>query len=89
MYLLIVLLVYHKFGQYTIHVYLLSVIAHSLTFFIHWETSSKYMTWYDILERYSNMTSFIGYVNNTVIKLPIYFNSHMSIEKQIINTILK
>ena len=25
------------------------------------------------------MTSFISYINNTVIKLPIYFNSHMYI----------
>ena len=30
---------------------------------------------------YSNMTSFIGYVNNAVIKLPIYFNSHMCIDE--------
>ena len=32
---------------------------------------------------YSNMMSFIGYVNNAVIKLPIYFNSHMHIFRQI------
>jgi hypothetical protein len=32
---------------------------------------------------YSNMTSFIGYVNNAVIKLPIYSNSHMHIFRQI------
>ena len=28
----------------------------------------------------SNVPSFIGYLNNTVIKLPIYFNSQMHIE---------
>jgi hypothetical protein len=39
---------------------------------------------------YSNMTSFIiGYIYNTMIKLPIYFNLHMCIEKQIINIIPK
>ena len=31
----------------------------------------------------SNMMSFIGYINNLVIKLPIYFNSHMRIVCQI------
>ena len=31
----------------------------------------------------SNMTSFIGYVNNTIIKLTIYFNSHMRIDEHI------
>jgi len=36
---------------------------------------------------YSNMTSFIGYINNTVIKLTIYFNSLMRIDKQITNII--
>jgi len=33
----------------------------------------------------SNMSSFIGYINNAVIKLRIYFSSHMGIVKQIIN----
>jgi hypothetical protein len=32
--------------------------------------------------------SFIGYINNLVIKLPIYFNSHMRIKDvQILNII--
>ena len=36
----------------------------------------------------SNMMSFIGYINNLVIKLPIYFNSHMRIKDvQILNII--
>jgi hypothetical protein len=35
------------------------------------------------------MTSFIGYINNTVIKLQIYCISHMNIDKQIINIIPK
>jgi hypothetical protein len=30
------------------------------------------------------MTSFIDYINNSVINLPIYFNSHMRIVEQII-----
>ena len=34
--------------------------------------------WYN-----SNMTSFIGYIHNTMIKLIIYFNSHMPIDDQI------
>ena len=34
------------------------------------------------------MMSFIGYINNLVIKLPIYFNSHMRIKDvQILNII--
>ena len=34
------------------------------------------------------MMSFIGYINNLVIKLPIYFNSHMRIKDvQILNFI--
>ena len=33
----------------------------------------------------SNMTSFIGNIDNTIIKLSIYFNSHMRIYEQIIN----
>ena len=37
---------------------------------------------------YSNITSFIGYVNNAVIKLPIYFNSHMHIFRQIKSSFL-
>ena len=37
----------------------------------------------------SNMTSFISYKNYTVIKLPVYFNSHMHIDKQFINIIPK
>jgi hypothetical protein len=32
---------------------------------------------------YSNMKSFIGYINNTRIKLVIYFNSHIRIDEQI------
>jgi hypothetical protein len=31
------------------------------------------------------MTSFIGYINNPMIKLTIYFNSHMCIDEQITN----
>ena len=37
----------------------------------------------------SNMTSFIGYINNVMIKLRIYFDSHMRIVEHIINIILK
>ena len=37
----------------------------------------------------SKMTSFIGYINNTAIKLPIYFKSHMRIDDQIIDIIPK
>jgi hypothetical protein len=33
--------------------------------------------------------SFISYINNVVIKLPIYFNFHMLIVQQIINIISK
>ena len=33
------------------------------------------------------MTSFIGHINNTLIKFPIYFNSHMRTFEQIINII--
>ena len=36
---------------------------------------------------YSNMTSFIGYVNNPMIKLTIYFNSLKRIYEQITNII--
>jgi hypothetical protein len=36
---------------------------------------------------YSNMTFFIGYINNTMIKLTIYCNSLMRIDEQITNTI--
>ena len=35
----------------------------------------------------SNMTCFIGYINNTMMKLTIYFISHMRIDEQIINII--
>jgi len=38
---------------------------------------------------YSNMTSFFGHINNTAIKLPLYFNSLMRIDEQIINIITK
>ena len=38
---------------------------------------------------YSNMTFFIGCINNTAIKLPIYFNSHVRINEQIIDIIPK
>jgi hypothetical protein len=37
----------------------------------------------------SNITSFFSYINNTVIKLPIYCNSHMRIVELIINIIPK
>ena len=40
------------------------------------------------LQYNSNMTSFIGYLNDTMIKLTIYFNSHMRIDEQITNIIL-
>ena len=33
------------------------------------------------------MASFIDYINNTVMKLPIYFNSHMRIDEPITNII--
>jgi hypothetical protein len=33
-------------------------------------------------KKFSNMITFIGHINNTVIKLLIYFNSHMHIVKQ-------
>jgi hypothetical protein len=33
---------------------------------------------------HSNMTSFIGYMNNTMIKPTIHFNLHMRIDEQII-----
>jgi hypothetical protein len=36
---------------------------------------------------YSNMTSFIAYIDNTMIKLTIYFNSLMRIVEQITNMI--
>ena len=36
---------------------------------------------------YSNMTSLIDFLNNTMIKLTIYFNSHMRIDEQISNII--
>jgi hypothetical protein len=36
---------------------------------------------------YSNMMSFIGYINNTMIKLTIYFISLMRIDEQITNII--
>jgi len=32
------------------------------------------------------MTSFVGYINNTMIKLTIYFNSHMCIDEHITNS---
>ena len=35
----------------------------------------------------SNMTSFVGYMNDVVIKLLIYFNVHVRIVEQIINII--
>ena len=35
----------------------------------------------------SNMTSVIDYVNDTVIKPPIYFSPHMRIDEQIINIV--
>jgi len=34
------------------------------------------------------MTSFIGYIDNAVIKLLIYFNSHMRLDEQIITSFL-
>jgi hypothetical protein len=42
-----------------------------------------------VFVRYSNMTSFMGYVNNAVIKLSIYFNSHGRIFGQIMKVITK
>jgi hypothetical protein len=41
------------------------------------------------INKNSNMTSFIGYLNNTILKLLIYFNLHMCIDEQIINIIFK
>ena len=40
-----------------------------------------------MVKKNSNMTSFIGYINNTMIKLTIYFNLHMHIEERITNSI--
>ena len=40
-----------------------------------------------VFVRYSNMTSFMGYVNYAVIKLSIYFNSHVRIVGQIMEVI--
>jgi len=42
---------------------------------------------YQDINNYYNMTSFTGYINNTMIKLVIYFNSHMHIDEQITNII--
>ena len=39
------------------------------------------------VKSYSNTTSFIGYINNTMIKFTIYFNSLMRIDEQITNII--
>jgi len=39
------------------------------------------------VKSYSNITSFIGYINNTMIKLTIYFSSLMRIDEQITNII--
>ena len=36
-----------------------------------------------MVKKNSNMTSFIGYINNTMIKLTIYFNLHMHIENEL------
>jgi hypothetical protein len=36
---------------------------------------------------YSNMTSSVGYANYTMIKLMIYFNSHIRIDEHITNII--
>jgi len=46
-----------------------------------------YIRW--VLLLYSNMTSFMGYINNVVIKLSIYFNSHVRIVRQIMAVITK
>ena len=37
----------------------------------------------------SKMTSFIDYITNSVIKFPIYFNSHKRIVGQVMDMILK
>ena len=42
-----------------------------------------------IFNTYSNMTSFIDYINNTMVKFPIYFNAHMRIVEHIIYNIPK
>ena len=59
--------------------------------------SKEMVDWIKILRRqssrfilgqlviYSNTMSFIVYINNAVIKLPIYLNSYMRIGDQIIN----
>ena len=36
-----------------------------------------------------NIENLIGYINNTVKKLPIYFNSDMRIDEEIVNIIPK
>jgi hypothetical protein len=46
-----------------------------------------YLDWTYRLVHYSNMTSFIGYIHNTMIKLTIYFNSLMRIDEHITNII--
>lgn len=42
----------------------------------------------DIIIDY-NIMSFVGYINNTVIKLSIHFNLHMRIDEKFINIIPK
>ena len=53
----------------------------------HIEYINKVSLW--LFDSNPNVISFSGYVNNTVIKLPIYFNSHLRIYEQIINIIPK
>ena len=53
------------------------------------EIEKKYTSLNTRIKINSKIMSFIGYINNTVIKLPIYFNLHMHIDEQIINIIPK
>ena len=41
------------------------------------------------LMHHSNMTSFIGYMNNAMIKFSMYFTSHVCIVRQIMDIISK
>ena len=53
------------------------------------ESINEILPYRMLLNVNSNMMSFIGYINNTMIKLQIYFNSHMRIDEQIISIIPK
>jgi hypothetical protein len=60
-----------------------------MIFYMLWETDGTHIFGLNLslnalwAKSYSNMTSFICYINNTMIKLTIYFNSLMCIDEQI------